>query len=167
MLMMFRHHLHPNRMRSRAIWAFLGRIAGALVVGCFLQTAAAGTSANPDSSASTGRRMFLGENPLQGAIVGHAEPLPARMVACANCHLGKAGLGSDNPFGPSLDRPRMMQRIARRGGPPSVFTPTSFCRTLRTGVDPAYILITRQMPRYTLSDDQCLGLWRYLMETGH
>ena len=36
---------------------------------------------------------------------------------------------------------------------------------LRTGVDPAYVLITRQMPRYTLSDDQCLGLWRYLTET--
>jgi len=36
---------------------------------------------------------------------------------------------------------------------------------LRTGVDPVYVVISRQMPRYTLSDDQCLDLWRYLMET--
>ena len=36
---------------------------------------------------------------------------------------------------------------------------------LRTGVDPASIVITRQMPRYTLDDNQCLNLWRYLTET--
>ena len=61
----------------------------------------------------------------------------------------------------------MTEPVARRGGPPTAFSSGSLCRMLRTGVDPAYILITRQMPRYTLNDDQCLGIWRYLMETGH
>jgi hypothetical protein len=37
---------------------------------------------------------------------------------------------------------------------------------LRTGVDPAYILITRRMPRYTIEDAQCIDLWQYLMEQG-
>lgn len=59
----------------------------------------------------------------------------------------------------------MTEFHSRRGGPPSLFSTTSFCRILRTGVDPVYVVISRQMPRYTLSDDQCLDLWRYLMET--
>ncbi len=58
----------------------------------------------------------------------------------------------------------MIASLGRRGGPPSLFSQASFCRMLRTGVDPAYIVITRRMPRYTLSDEQCLGLWHYLME---
>ena len=164
---MSRHPLQPYPMRSRAAWRFLNRAVGVLVIGCLLQTASAGTSANPDSSASTGRRMFLGESSLQGAIAGHAKPLPPQMVPCANCHLGKAGLGSETSFAPTLDRSRMTEPMARRGGPLTVFSLASFCRALRTGVDPAYILITRRMPRYTLSDDQCLGLWRHLLETTH
>jgi hypothetical protein len=35
---------------------------------------------------------------------------------------------------------------------------------LRTGVDPAYIVISRKMPRYVLDDEQCLDLWHYLLE---
>lgn len=108
--------------------------------------------------------MFFGDAALQGGIVGHSEALPPRLVACANCHVGAAGLGAAS-FGPRLDGPRLTEMRGRRGGPPSAFSPASFCRMLRTGVDPASILITRQMPRYTLNDDQCLGLWRYLTET--
>lgn len=164
---MSRRHLHPYRIRSQATWRCLNWTVGVLLLGCFLQTAAAGTSANPDSSAATGRRMFFGEDTLQAAIAGHAESLPPRMVSCSNCHLGEAGLGAGRSFAPLLDRQGMTELVARRGGPPSAFSLASFCRTLRTGVDPAYILITRRMPRYAISDDQCLDLWHYVMGTSH
>jgi hypothetical protein len=155
---------HPRKARGRAAWLLLGAMMGVLALSCLLRAEAARASALADRSATAGHRMFFGDASLQGAIVGHPEALPARLVACANCHLGGAGLGAAS-FGPQLDGPRMTEMRGRRGGPPSAFSPTSFCRMLRTGVDPASILITRQMPRYTLDDNQCLGLWHYLTET--
>lgn len=137
---------------------------GVLSLSCLPRAEAAGASAPPLGSAATGRSMFFGGGPLQGAILGHPEALPQQLAACANCHTGAVGPKSAS-FGPRLDGSRMTEMRGRRGGPPSAFTPASFCRMLRTGVDPASILITRQMPRYTLDDNQCLGLWRYLMET--
>jgi len=157
---------HFQRTYDRLTWRPLSRVAGVLIIG-FLLAGAASTSTNAENSAVTGRRMFLGESSLQGMIAGHAELLPPRVVSCGNCHLGDAGVGSANSFAPALDRPRLMEFIARRGGPPTMFTPNSFCQTLRTGVDPAFILITRRMPRYILSDDQCLDLWRYLTEASN
>ncbi len=142
----------------------LSAMIGVLALSCLLRAEAARASALADASAATGRRMFLGDGPLQGAIAGHPEALPPRLVACANCHGAAAGLEAAS-FGPRLEGPRLTELHGRRGGPPSAFSPASFCRMLRTGVDPASILITRQMPRYTLDDNQCLGLWHYLTET--
>ena len=137
----------------------LGAMLGVLALSGFVQAEAVG------ASAAAGRRMFDGDASLQGAIVGHPEALPPRLVACANCHGGGAvGLAAAS-FGPRLDGTRLTEMRGRRGGPPSAFSPASFCRMLRTGVDPASILITRQMPRYTLDDNQCLGLWHYLTES--
>lgn len=154
---------HPSPARSRAAWMLLGAVMGLLALSCLLRAEAAGTSALADASAATGRRMFFGDASLQGAIVGHPEALPPRLAACANCHEG-AGLAAAS-FGPRLNGTRLTEMRGRRGGPPSAFSPASFCQMLRTGVDPASILITRQMPRYTLDDNQCLGLWHYLTET--
>ena len=157
----------PDGLRcGRPTLRLLGRLAALLLLGFWTQAAATGTPTRPDSAAA-GRRLFLGESSLQGAIAGHPEPLPVGAASCANCHQGDAGSGSGRSFAPRLDRLGLTEPAARRGGPPTAFSSGSFCRVLRTGVDPAYILITRQMPRYTISDDQCLGLWRYLMETGH
>jgi hypothetical protein len=107
--------------------------------------------------------MFSGETQLRGTIVGHDRPLPPELVSCANCHVGGSQPAAGEAFGPLLDRSTLTEARSRRGGPPSRFSPTSFCRLLRTGVDPACILITRQMPRYQLADDQCLDLWQYLV----
>ena len=139
---------------------------GLLIVGWLAPARAAGAFTSPESSISTGRRMFLGESPLEGTIASHTELLPARTVACANCHLG-VGLASGGSFAPVLSQSGLTQPSGRRGGPPSEFALASFCRMLRTGVDPASILITRRMPRYTLSDDQCLDLWHFLMEVSN
>ena len=155
---------HPSPARNRAAWMLLGAMAGVLALSCLLRAEAAGTAALAAASAATGRRMFFGEASLQGVIVGHPEALPPRLAACANCHVGTTGLAAAS-FGPRLDGTRLTEMRGRRGGPPSAFSLTSFCQMLRTGVDPASILITRQMPRYTLDDSQCLGLWHYLTET--
>ena len=155
---------HPSPARSRAAWTLLGAAIGLLALSCLLRAEAAGTSPLAEAPAATGRRMFFGDASLQGAIVGHPEALPPRLVACANCHVGTAGPTAAS-YGPRLEGTRLTEMRGRRGGPPSAFSPASFCRMLRTGVDPASILITRQMPRYTLDDNQCLGLWHYLTET--
>ncbi len=167
MLRLHRHvHGMPDRATwKRAAWRRLSQVLGVLTVGCFLQAEAASVPMGADSLASAGGRMFLGEASLKGTVAGHGEPLPARLASCANCHLG--GPGSGKSFAPALDRTTMTEPMGRRGGPPSAFSLVSFCRLLRTGVDPAYVLVTRQMPRYSLSDEQCLGLWRYLTEASH
>jgi hypothetical protein len=108
--------------------------------------------------------MFFGETPLRGIIVGHDRPLPPEVVGCVNCHLGGSRSTSDGSFAPLLARSTMTEPRRRRGGPPSQFSAESFCRLLRTGVDPVYIIISRQMPRYMLDDGQCLDLWQYLLE---
>ena len=148
-----------------ATWRFLCRVVGVLILGCLLRPEAASAPVNADSAASTGREMFFDASSMRGTILGHTEALPPWLASCANCHLDDAGRRSSTSFAPTLSRHAMTELHSRRGGPPSLFSLTSFCRMLRTGVDPVYVLISRQMPRYTLSDDQCLSLWRYLMET--
>jgi hypothetical protein len=129
------------------------------------QTAPAGACANfGDDADAAGCRMFFGETPLQGAIVEHGRPLPPEVVVCANCHLEDTRSISGGSGAPFLSRSMLTEPLRRRGGPPSQFSAASFCRLLRTGVDPVYIVISRKMPRYVLDDEQCLDLWQYLLE---
>jgi len=130
-----------------------------------LQAVPAGACENlGNGSGAAGCRMFFGETPLQGAIVEHDRPLPPEVVVCANCHLGDTRSISGGSGAPLLSRSMLTEPLRRRGGPPSQFSAASFCRLLRTGVDPAYIVISRKMPRYVLDNEQCLDLWQYLLE---
>jgi len=61
-----------------------------------------------------------------------------------------------------LSRHSLASLQPRRGGPPSRFDDSSLCRLLRTGVDPAHVVIQRSMPRYELSDADCRALWAHL-----
>ena len=116
---------------------------------------------------SAGRDIFVGDTPVQGIITGHSQPLPAEAVACANCHTGIRPQASARPFGAvALTRSELTEARKRRGGPASQFSQASFCRLLRTGVDPVSILISRKMPRYILTDEQCESLWEFLMDGG-
>jgi hypothetical protein len=146
-----------------------GKIAVLLVAACvLLQAMPAGACENAGNSSGTaGCRMFFGETPLQGAIVEHDRPLPPEVVACANCHSGDTRSTSGEALAPLLSRSMLIELRRRRSGPPSQFSAASFCRLLRTGVDPAYIVISRKMPRYVLDDEQCLDLWQYLLEQGN
>jgi hypothetical protein len=122
-----------------------------------------------------GHDLFTGAAPLVGKIVGHARALPPQSVRCINCHApGSAAPASvsasasasasaaTNSFGPLLTRSHLTTAIERRGGPPSRYDAAAFCRLLRDGVDPAYVMIQRAMPRYTLTDADCRALWALL-----
>ena len=123
-----------------------------------------------------GRRLFAGELPLTGRIVGHTSVLPPQASRCINCHaLGNAevaGGSASSPsgtqaFGGALSPQRLTAMLPRRGGPPSRFDEKALCHLLRTGVDPAYIVIVRSMPRYELSDADCHALWMHLSQRRH
>jgi hypothetical protein len=132
-----------------------------------------------------GRQLFHGEATLAGRITGHTSDLPPQASRCANCHArGTAppgGAGRNSPaassnsassasaaaaaasssFGPALDATLLSRDVARRGGPPSRYDEAAFCKLLGTGIDPAYIIIPRTMPRYTLTAADCKALWIY------
>lgn len=133
-----------------------------------LLQAAVAVAADAPGTAAQGRQLFEGVRPLNGQIVGHATTLPARASRCINCHgAGTAppAQGASNTtqaFGPLLNRRSLTDDVPRRGGPPSRYDPAAFCRLLRSGVDPAYVMIPRSMPRYELSDADCQALWAYL-----
>lgn len=125
-------------------------------------------AAAPAEALARGRALFAGTAPLRGTISGHASALPPAGARCVNCHSASAAGAAAVPasalasFGPLLTRPHLTGLLPRRGGPPSRYDEATFCRLLRTGIDPAYVLITRSMPRYELPDADCQALWLHL-----
>ncbi len=107
--------------------------------------------------------------PLQGTIVGHSSALPPAAARCINCHaVGRAApasAASAASFGPLLTPQSLTGAVARRGGPPSRYDAPAFCRLLRQGVDPAWVIVPRSMPRYARSDADCHALWAHLTES--
>ena len=139
-----------------------GRIRWWLAIG-WLATLQVGCG---ESARQKGQRLFIGEAPLTGRITGHGEPLPAGATRCINCHAaGTPTADTTNSFGPGLSAASLQTPSARRGGPPSRFDAQSLCRLLRTGTDPAYIVIAQAMPRYSVSDEDCDALWAFLMSS--
>jgi hypothetical protein len=113
---------------------------------------------------SRGEALFVGEEPLKGAIRGHQNGLPAEVVRCSNCHAVGTQAQRPGTLAPRIDRALLLEPRERRGGPPSAYDAQSFCKLMRTGADPTYILIAREMPVYDLDDAQCGSLWRFLTE---
>jgi hypothetical protein len=122
-------------------------------------TAVAGQSSD---SFRRGDALFHGEEALTGKIRGHDEALPSEVVRCSNCHEATGGkLASPAPH---IDRTLLFEYRQRRGGPPSRYDAASFCRLLRTGADPVFILIAREMPVFEVTDAQCDSLWTFVTE---
>ena len=67
-------------------------------------------------------------------------------------------------FGPGLTADSLTRDIPRRGGPPSHYDEAALCKLLSTGIDPAYIIIPRSMPRYDVAAADCTALWAYLSQ---
>jgi hypothetical protein len=120
--------------------------------------------------AQRGRQLFFGEVPLAARIEGHSMTLPTQASRCSNCHTlaavaALAQPAASQPIGGSLAADRLTAAVSRRGGPPSRFDKGSLCRLLRTGVDPAFVIIPKVMPRYELADADCDALWAFLRRT--
>lgn len=125
------------------------------------------TGAVPES-AQRARAIFFDGLHAVATLRGDERALPAGAVRCANCH-DAAGRRVPRErgaaeAGPPLIREQLVSARSRRGGPVSRFDEQSFCRLLRTGIDPADIVVRRGMPLYTLSDADCAGLWTLLAE---
>lgn len=130
-------------------WLMLAALA--IVFGGAFWVAEAATD-----SRTPGAQLFDGRQPLLARIAGHEQALPAQAWRCANCHTGAQAIGG------ALDGRRLTAAQARRGGPASRYDLPAFCRLLRTGVDPAWVLIDRAMPRFEIDDRQCEQLWTHL-----
>ena len=155
------------------------RLASGLVLLAALALGAC--TGRDDALAARGKALFEGDVALTARLVGHDQPLPVQATRCVNCHeaaaTGAAGsaaaaaaraaanTGWSAPLArtaPPLDRARLTQPRSRRGGPASAYDAAALCRLLRTGVDPAQVLLPAVMPRYEISDEQCAELWSTL-----
>jgi hypothetical protein len=146
--------------RAGSAAAFLAAIV-AVVCGIRAASLAAPAERSEPGLRARGEAIFSGRRPLRGRIRGHESDLPPQVVACRQCHLRSPGDGGP-AAAPVLDRKLLLQLVQRRGAPPSVYDLQSFCKLLRTGIDPAYVLIDRIMPTYEMSDTDCAALWQVL-----
>jgi hypothetical protein len=111
---------------------------------------------------SRGEALFSGQEAVKGRVRGHRSDLPPEVVSCRNCHATQQTRLTTSAA-PHLDRSLLLTPRERRGGPPSAYDADTFCKLLRTGVDPVYILIAREMPVYAVDDAQCETLWHFLI----
>ncbi len=134
-----------------------------------------------------GQALFHGEIALPARLPAHAELLPTLATRCSNCHeqinrvpvgsaSGAAGGATEvtrsagataegaSSYALALTRDGLTRLRPRRGGPPSAYDNASFCQLLRSGADPARVIIANDMPRYEASNEQCQQLWAYLLD---
>lgn len=175
--------------------AWSGRIAAAasavlavLALSVVAPGATAHAAGDGDGATAAGRALFEGQTALQGQLTGHTRPLPAAAVRCSNCHRREsappAGVAASDAaaaaasnassaaddaarsFGSWLGAEALQTAQPRRGGPPSRYDAASLCKLLREGIDPAWVVIDRAMPRYEIADAQCQALWAFLSSGG-
>jgi hypothetical protein len=155
---------------KRAICRKLGARA---VIGA-LAVVSVGCERAENPRVQQGKASFRGDVPLEAHMAGHTTLLPTSVVRCKNCHQTTApapssfaqATGGERPgqsFGPILNRATLTEARRRRGGPPSKYDASTFCRLLNEGVDPAHVIIPMTMPRYRASQDECDALWEYLV----
>ncbi len=112
-----------------------------------------------------GERMYTTGAGLYATLAGSQDRLTDDAARCINCH-GKDGQGlAEAGLRGSDIRPKTLgARVRRRGGPPSRYDAAGFCAALRTGIDPAGVVLGRGMPRYQIPASGCRSLWDYLLE---
>lgn len=116
-----------------------------------------------DTAMLKGEQLFTGQIELKGRLRGQPTTLPAKVVACQNCHALQGDTQrSTDQLGPALGQALTTER-ARHGGPAFAFGYSSFCTLLREGKTPTGILIAYAMPVFEMDNDSCYALWRYLI----
>jgi hypothetical protein len=117
-------------------------------------------------SVELGRQLFVGQKPLAAHLERDETAIPTEANRCSNCHISEALPDSElvrtQTFGAPLSAGKLKNQSRRRGGPPTRYNEDSFCRLLRTGIDPASILVQRAMPRYKINEADCRALWQYI-----
>lgn len=106
-------------------------------------------------AATDGAALYEGRKPLAARIAGHEEQLPSVATRCSNCHEGPQTVAT-------LNASTLAVKLPRRGGPPSRYDAATLCRVLREGIDPAYVMLPRAMPRYDIDDAGCAAMWAHL-----
>jgi hypothetical protein len=114
-----------------------------------------------------GQALFAGQAELQGRVRTHLVDLPSEVIRCGNCHAAGTGPDVARSLAPRLTRDLLLEPRARRGGPVSIYDADKFCTLLRKGIDPAYVLISMEMPVYTIDDSSCRALWQFLIRSEH
>lgn len=118
-----------------------------------------------------GEALFRGEAGLTGSLAGQSQALPSLATRCSNCHethqpvplVDQASSPvSARTYASPLSAMWLEQARLRHGGPQTRYDARSLCQLLRTGVDPAMIMVSTVMPRYQATDAQCAALWTYL-----
>jgi hypothetical protein len=135
-----------------------------VVIGVAALLAYAGSApavAAPDA-AGRGARLFNGGEAMAARLAGHSATLPAALGACMNCHGVREGSPLEARAAPVLNCATLRVPRPRRGGPLVAYDLDRFCRTLRTGIDPNYIVLSRTMPIFEPDRAQCAALWAYL-----
>jgi hypothetical protein len=146
--------------------------AGICLIGIWMLSAAAQAQTPSVQTASAqeeylrGEALFSGIIDLHGRMYTHVADMPPAVVRCSNCHAVADGPGVARSLAPRLTHNLLLLRRARRGGPPTNYNRDDFCTLLRRGVDPGFVMISVEMPRYTIDDVNCRALWRYLIESG-
>ena len=120
-----------------------------------------------------GKDLFGGAVALKARMAGHDSNLPPSVVRCQNCHhvleprpvpsAAGPSTGPADKVGPVLNRQSLTEFRQRRGGPFSNYDENRFCRALRDGIDPAYVMLPSIMPRYAVTNQECQALWAYLV----
>jgi hypothetical protein len=129
----------------------------------YWQSSAADTDLRREIKA--GHDLFVGKAPLHGRIRTDFSNLPTEVVRCKNCHAQGAGKDVALSLAPRLNRQFLLEPRARRGGPMTSYDEQTFCRVLQGGLDPAYILVSAEMPRYEIDEGMCKALWKYITRT--
>ncbi len=130
------------------------------------QTPAASIAPVHGAKSAEGAKLFDGDEALKGRLQGMSFELDASAVRCKNCHTVTAQAVIPGSSAPALTAGMLTSELKRRSGPPSHYTLESFCKLLRTGIDPAYVIVNRQMPRFEIDEEQCGSIWSYLTLPG-
>jgi hypothetical protein len=109
--------------------------------------------------ADLGCAIFNGQHAIPAHLRDDDRPLPTWTTRCVNCHTQADPAAT---FAPPLTAGNLLDAKSRRGGPPSRYDPTTFCRALKDGVDPASVVLRKSMPHYQISEAECAALWRFV-----
>ena len=147
----------------------IAQLAQIILFSVGMQNAIAEENTSPEQR---GAAIFYGKVDLSGRLTGHDDNLPNSAIRCTNCHEELSTTPSTiqtpntTPKATTFAQPLTSQHLktpqTRRGGPPSIFNAERLCTLLRTGIDPANIIISTTMPRYDLTDAECEDLWIFL-----